>query len=489
MFKGFSLDGMGGLFEGFTSGLKALGGHISTFIFGPWKLLGDGIRGLPGLVKSIPGLFSSAFGSISSLVSGVFKAIPGAFSGFLGFLQGIGPRILGFVRTAFSWQSIVSLAQGALTLITGPWGILILAIMAGVGAIIANWDKIKAWVTEHFGGTIPTNMTQLKQTMENIWNSIRTTFTTVWNDIQNVVQEVWAYISPTILGAVAKIKSFWSEVWPKLKELFVEVWHAMEIVIGPTVGAIYLAISAALGFIKGAWQDAWGIIKSTFKLVWDAVVDIFRTAWDIFSGIFKIALDLLTGHWSDAWNDVKQLFVNVWNDIGKFFSDLVGDAINWGRNIINGFIDGIKGAIGGVEAAVKSVADKIKSFLGFHSPAKEGPGSESDVWAPNLVHMFAAGLQDNAELVSRAAAAMISPLQSAVASVGQYMARVPAMSAMVSQQVNIRGMAFVGGGVAAGGGSYNFTINVSGNITKNEKELADKVQEAIWNKIKIMGKF
>lgn len=488
LFNGFGSGGLSSIFDGVTSGLATLGSHISTFVFGPWKLLGDGIRGLPGLVKSIPGLFSSAFGSVSSLVSGAFRAIPGAFSGFLGFLQGIGPRILGLVRTAFSWEGIVSLARGALTLLTGPWGILILAIMAGVGAIIANWDKIRQWVVQHFGGTIPTNMAQLRQTIQKIWTQIQTTFTTVWNAIKSVVTQAWAYIEPTVMGAVKKIQAFWQEVWPKLKELFVEVWHLMATIVGPELAVIYVAISGALGFIKGLWKDAWGIVKSTFKLVWDAVVDIFRTAWDIFSGVFNVVLDILTGRWGKAWDDVKTLFRNVWNDIGKFFSDLVGNAINWGRNIINGFIDGIKGTIGGVANAVGSVVQTVKNFLGFHSPAKEGPGSESDVWAPNLVRMFATGLQDNTDLIGRAAAAMISPLQSAVASIGQYMAGVPAMSAMVSQQVDIRGVALAGAG-GAQGFVFAPTIHVTGNITKNEHDLANMVQEAVWNKLKMQGKF
>lgn len=490
IFKGFSL---GGIAEGLGGALKSLGGTLSNFIFGPWKMLTDGIKGLPGLVAKIPGAFSS----LSSLISGAFKgalqgvtgfitAIPGKIAALPELLAGWGSKILTLVRSAFSWESIMSAASTALEVLTGPWGALILAVVAGVGAIIANWNTIKSWVLQHFGGTIPTNLNQLKQTMTNVWNAVRTTFTTVWNDIKKVVGEAWAYISPTIIGAVNKVSAFWKEIWPELKQLFVEVWNVMKVIIGPTVAAIYVAISGALGFIKGVWSNEWNIIKSTFKLVWDAIVDVLRVAWDIISGVFKVALDLLTGHWSKAWQDIKTTVANVFGDVGKFFTDLASNAWQWGVNVIQGFIDGVKSMVSSVGNAIGNVANQIKNFLGFHSPTKEGPGSESDQWAPNFVSMFAKGLTDGTEFVQHAANTLMAPLQNVAQTVRQQMANIPGMNVGLTQQASYS-LAYAGAGNTQ---PYVFApvIHVSGNVTRSEEELADIIQKKIWDKAKNQGK-
>jgi len=57
------------------------------------------------------------------------------------------------------------------------------------------------------------------------------------------------------------------------------------------------------------------------------------------------------------------------------------------------FARGIQSAIGRAVAAARSAAAKIKSYLGWSSPTKEGPGRDSDKWAPNLMNMLAAGIQ------------------------------------------------------------------------------------------------
>lgn len=78
--------------------------------------------------------------------------------------------------------------------------------------------------------------------------------------------------------------------------------------------------------------------------------------------------------------------------IGDIFSNLAGGAFNWGANMIGGFIGGIKSMIGGVANAASSAAQTAANFLAHHSPAKMGPMSDSDKWAPNLMKMLTQGI-------------------------------------------------------------------------------------------------
>lgn len=413
------------LFTGLKAGLESAGAAVSKFMFGPWKLLSDGIKSLPGIIKNfsfgdIVTKIITPFKSIPTVISGVFSNIPGIlnevktfFMTFGSTIIGLGPKILTAIRSAFSIQGIMTAARTALTLFTGPWGALALVIATVVGAVIANWGKIKAWVQQHFGGTLPQNFQQFKQSFEQIWNSIQQKFTNVWNSIKQVVTDVWNYISPTITGAVNEISSFWNEVWPQIKQVFVEVWDVMKVILAPAMAVIYTAIEAGIGLIKGIWGPAWNLIKDTLKIVWDGIAGIIRIAWDVVSGVIKVGLDLLTGNWSKAWSDLKSIFINVWADIKQLFSSMINDALSWGKDLVQGMINGIRGSIGGVADAAKDIATTIWEYL-HHSVPEKGPLADDDTWMPDFVQGLAKGIDDNSVYLQNSALKLSSILADSV---------------------------------------------------------------------------
>lgn len=66
---------------------------------------------------------------------------------------------------------------------------------------------------------------------------------------------------------------------------------------------------------------------------------------------------------------------------------------SWGSNLISMMTSGMRSKFPSLTSAVSEAAGVIKNFLGFHSPTKEGPASDSDRWAGNFVSMFAGGLK------------------------------------------------------------------------------------------------
>lgn len=98
----------------------------------------------------------------------------------------------------------------------------------------------------------------------------------------------------------------------------------------------------------------------------------------------------------------------------KFFSDLATQATQWGTNLIQNLINGITNMAGKVKDAVGNIAKNIKDFLGFHSPAKEGPGADADTWAPNLMRMFATGLTDATPALAAAAKGAMAGVKGAL---------------------------------------------------------------------------
>lgn len=117
---------------------------------------------------------------------------------------------------------------------------------------------------------------------------------------------------------------------------------------------------------------------------------------------------------------IKSVFTNIKNKVVGTFDNLVNSARNWATNMIDMFVGGIKSKVEDVKNGVKKVAGVIKDFLGFSSPTKEGPASDSDKWAPNFVDMFTKGLENNAYKVRNASENLATKIADALGKVQNY---------------------------------------------------------------------
>ena len=91
----------------------------------------------------------------------------------------------------------------------------------------------------------------------------------------------------------------------------------------------------------------------------------------------------------------KKIVHKIWEGIKSL------NPLQWGRDLIDSFVQGILGAVGKVWDAIKGIASGIKSFLGFSEPDK-GPLANFHTFAPDMVDLYAKGIKDNAGKVTDA---------------------------------------------------------------------------------------
>lgn len=84
-----------------------------------------------------------------------------------------------------------------------------------------------------------------------------------------------------------------------------------------------------------------------------------------------------------------------------YFQDLPGQALTWGRDLIDSFVSGIKSKVSSVVNAVKDVAGNVRDFLGFSEP-KEGPLSNFHTYGPDMMDLYSQGIRSNAWRVTNA---------------------------------------------------------------------------------------
>lgn len=301
----------------------------------------------------------------------------------------------------------------------------IAAVVAGAALIITHWSGIKAFFIGLWTG--------VKSTTESVWNEIKTFFVNIWNGIKTAVMAIATPFINGITNLFDNMKSGLTTIMTGLKEYFSGIWLAIKTV---TMGPILLILDLVTGNFTKLSTDAQGIfnnLKTAFSNIWNGIKTIFKGAVQTIAGFLKTEFNGIKNTITTIWNGIKSFFStvwsgitsvikNAWNGIVKFLSNpaaisnaiksawnaainwikkLPHEALQWGKDIIQGLINGIKSMISAVGNAVKSVADKIRSFLHFSRP-DEGPLKDYESWMPDFIEGLAKGIENNKSKIQQA---------------------------------------------------------------------------------------
>ena len=133
----------------------------------------------------------------------------------------------------------------------------------------------------------------------------------------------------------------------------------------------------------------------------DVLSSIFKAFEAIMQGDWRTALEYLKSAARSAVNGVTQIFKNLGSMLNSIFKDIISKFKQWGKDMIDNLVNGIKDKIDTVKDAIKNVADVIKSYIHFSVP-DVGPLTDADTYAPDMMKLFAQGINDNAHLITDA---------------------------------------------------------------------------------------
>ena len=236
--------------------------------------------------------------------------------------------VIAVVRTV---TSVVKGVSAVISFVSSPVGLVILAIMAliAVGILLyKNWDKIKAFAIR-------------------IWTAIKDFFVNIFTSIGNFFTSIWEGIS-----------TFFSSVWNGIKET-----------------------------VSGAVSAVWETISTVFSTIWEFISSVATNIWTSITTAFTNILSGITG----TIGNIKDSIVTGFTAAIDWIKSLPAQALQWGADIINNIVEGIKGAVGKVGEAVSGVASKIKGFLGFSEP-DEGPLSDFHTYMPDMIDLMTKGI-------------------------------------------------------------------------------------------------
>lgn len=240
-----------------------------------------------------------------------------------------------------------------------------------------------------------------EEALKNIWENFKEKLTLVWEFVKEAFETIKKVVS-VIMEDVTKflrdkldvILKFWKDngesISKAVENVFKFIWEIIKFIM-PTVTTIIKVawdlikqiFDSAIGIIMGLVQVLAGILTGDFTKIKDGLLKIWKSLWNLIKGVVEGAWDLLSG-----------VFGGLWTSISSWFTGLKDDALQWGKNMIQGFIDGIFGMIDKVKNAVTSVMNVVGDFLGFNSPAKKGEGRNIVKWGRNMVSGFLDGVDE-----------------------------------------------------------------------------------------------
>lgn len=333
-----------------------------------------------GLAQALPELIPAAVEAIMEIVealtdpSNISMLVDAAISLIMGLAEGLIeaipvliehiPQIIENIVTALI-DNLPKLVEGAIQLVVMLVTHLPEIIM---GLIKAIPEIIKA-ILGAFGPIV-----------EGLGNL----FSEAWEGIKGVFSSVGGWFKDKFTDAKEKA----SEAWAGVKENMARNWEQSKEIFS-NIGSWF---SEKFSDARDKASEAWSKVKENMANNWEQSKEIFANI----GGWFKDKFTEAKENSVSAWSNIKDKMSAIWDKIKSAFK--FGDALQWGKDMIQNFVDGIKAMFGKVKDAVGNVAQTVRNFLHFSEP-DEGPLADFSTYAPDMMKLFAQGMKDNINVV------------------------------------------------------------------------------------------
>lgn len=267
------------------------------------------------LASGVTGLIGGVLGKFNSLPEGISGILPSLGTA----LEGIGSKFSSLIPLAGKAVSGVVSAFGKLITALGPEGLIAIGIVAGVVAIVANWDKIKDaatnvrdWVLDKWGdlkekageiwegvsNTVSTAWNNMKTTASDVFDSIKTVVSNAWDTTKETTKSAWEGIKSTAGGIWENMKSTVGSIFDSIKDRITSTWNnsntdtatqlnTTKNSLGSTLQNMDSNVQTKMNSIKSKIDTTMSGLTTTMNTKWTAIAKNFQTGVDSVSKTFE----------------------------------------------------------------------------------------------------------------------------------------------------------------------------------------------------------
>jgi hypothetical protein len=288
----------------------------------------------------------------------------------------------------------------------------------------------------------------------DLWNGIGNAFVYGWKAIVN-------FITKSIPNLIGNIIKWFMELPGKILDFFGFLLLSFVTGLGLIVGLFVYGVPKLINDIVKWFSE----LPSKLMDIWNNIVENFKKGWENIVNFFTIKVPEIVvniGKWfaelpGKIWNsmvDTKNRAVegikNIWTSLINEVSSWPNRMYNWGVNLINSFIDGIKSALRNIADSFKSGMEAAKRLIEGHSPPLAGPFKDIDKWGFNIGDSWVQGFKN------------------AVAGLSSANIGIPDLSGLQGQPAP----ALANGGNIGRNGGFNQNIDINIEKVENKEDIA-----------------
>jgi phage-related protein len=354
--------------------------------------------GLANVIKGLTPVFS-LLGNVVAFVVDVFG------TGLAGIVDVIGPfikYILIIVGIIKAWSIIQGILNAVMAM--NPIGAIIIAIVAliaGIGLLIKNWDKVKEGFA-NAGKAIGNFFSGAGEKIKSFAGSVAEKIGSVFSSLKGKASEGAQKMAAAFAERFPNLYQFIVDLFSKIKEVFSKLVDIIRPPIEAFLNVIKTGFSAIIGIFKVAGLSIFNVMKTIFTSIWNIIKTIFISIWGVIKSVFDAVKNIVMA----VFNVFKTIFISIFNVIKGVFSTIFNTVLSvfdgiigiWrgGGNIFSKIWESIKLAFTSAFNAILDIARIIgnaftaiwESVKGYFIAIWEGvSGVFKSIWS-GIVNIF-----------------------------------------------------------------------------------------------------
>lgn len=248
------------------------------------------------------------------------------------------------------------------------------------------------------------NTGPLIQSLATIITTIAQALPTILPDLINAIVEQIPTVIQAVIDCMPAIIDGTIQIVTAIAEALVD---NIDLIID---GAVQIIDALAMSLSDS--DTAAKLAQSALEIIGTLTMELLKNLPDILADGILIAVELIKGiaqGMVDYFAPVSDALSDMLIDLTDWFSRKWNDFKEWGSDMIQAFIDGIKEKWQSLKDTVCDVASSVKDFLGFSEPDK-GPLSNFHTFAPDMMDLFAKGIADNEDTITMQFNRSLQPL-------------------------------------------------------------------------------
>ena len=391
----------------------------------------------------ILGALLVAFTALTPVIAALavsFGALNISLLPVIGIIAGVAAAIAGIIAIVKNWGAITewfgNLWQAVSQKLMELWnGVVVFftetipaAFQTFIGFFSAIpdwwsglWSQVSAFFTNTWNAILQNPIVQLVvDTVTSLWENAKNTLQGIWSGICDIAAGAFELLKNVILAPVlllidlvtgnfSKLASDAANIWNNIKNAASQIWSGIRQVVTSAASGLKQGVETVLSALSQFASQIWSAMKQTASSVWNGIK---TTVVNIASTLREAAVSAFQRMVSGIGSALSGLYSVVSNGFSsaiRFITGLPGQAFQWGKDFIQGLINGISSMIQSVINTVSGLADRIRSFLHFSAP-DEGPLADYETWMPDFMKGLAGGIEKNRNLVEKAVKAVASDM-------------------------------------------------------------------------------